>query len=204
VRTSLPASDQKLIQIVDAALAEAARKSGEWLVCHKGCSQCCYGPFPISQLDAVRLQKGMADLQASDPQLAAQIRKRAKRAVKRLSPDFPGNPKTGILDEDEEAEARFADFANDEPCPALDLTTGACNLYAARPMTCRSFGPPIRSGPENGLAVCELCYHGATDEQIAACEMVPDPDNREEKMIAAVEKKTGKRGNMIIAFCLAE
>jgi Fe-S-cluster containining protein len=202
--TSLPASDHKLIQIVDAALVEAARKSGEWLVCHKGCSQCCHGPFPISQLDAVRLQKGMADLQASDPQRAAQIRKRARQAVKRLSPDFPGNPKTGILDEDEEAEARFADFANDEPCPALDLTTGACSLYAARPMTCRAFGPPIRSGPENGLAVCELCYHGATDEQIAACEMVPDPDNREEKMIAAVEKKTGKRGNTIIAFCLAE
>jgi Fe-S-cluster containining protein len=204
MRTSLPASDQKLIQIVDAALVEAARKSGDWLVCHKGCTQCCYGPFPISQLDAVRLQKGMADLQVNDPQLAAQIRKRARQAVKRLSPDFPGNPKTGILNEDEDAEARFADFAHDEPCPALDLTTGACSLYAARPMTCRSFGPPIRSGPENGLAVCELCYHGATNEQIAACEMVPDPDNWEEKMIAAVEKKTGKRGNTIIAFCLAE
>jgi len=28
VRTSLPAADQKLVQIVDAALAETARKSG--------------------------------------------------------------------------------------------------------------------------------------------------------------------------------
>jgi hypothetical protein len=52
--------------------------------------------------------------------------------------------------------------------------------------------------------VCELCYHGATDEQIAACEMVPDPDNLEEKLITEIEKKTGVRGNTIVAFCLAE
>ena len=70
-------------------------------------------------------------------------------------------------------------------------------------MTCRTFGPPVRSGPEEGLAVCELCYHGATDQQIAECEMVADPDNLEEKLIAEVEKKTGNRGNTIVAFCLS-
>jgi hypothetical protein len=71
-------------------------------------------------------------------------------------------------------------------------------------MTCRTFGPPVRSGEENGLGVCELCYHGATEKQIAACEMVPDPNNLEEKLIAEAEKKSGKRGNTIVAFCLAE
>jgi Fe-S-cluster containining protein len=204
VRTSLPAADQKLVQIVDAALAEAARKSGEWLACRRGCTQCCYGAFAISQLDAVRLQKGLAELTVADPKRAARVRQRAKQAVKRLSPGFPGNPKTGVLGEDENAEAAFADFANDDPCPALDPATGACDLYGARPMTCRTFGPPVRSGEENGLAVCELCFHGASDEQIAACEMVPDPDNLEEKLIAEVEKKARKRGNTIVAFCLAE
>lgn len=202
MRTSLPAADHKLIQIVDAALAETARKSGDWLVCRKGCTQCCYGAFAISQLDAVRLQKGLAVLTSEDPKRATRVRERARQAIERLSPTFPGNPKTGILDEGEDAEAAFADFANDEPCPALDPATGACDLYAARPMTCRTFGPPVRSGEESGLAVCELCYHGASDQQIAACEMVPDPDNLEEKLIAEVENKTGKRGNTIVAFCL--
>lgn len=204
VRTSLPATDQKLIQIVDAALAETARKSGDWLACRKGCTQCCYGPFAISQLDAMRLRKGLADLKASDPPRAAQVRKRAKQAVARLAPDFPGNAESGILFDDEDAEARFADFANDEACPALDPATGTCDLYSARPMTCRTFGPPVRSGPENGLGVCELCYHGATEQQVAACEMVPDPDDLEQKLIAEAEKKSGKRGNTIVAFCLAE
>jgi Fe-S-cluster containining protein len=204
VRTSLPATDQKLVQIVDVALSDAARKSGDWLVCRKGCTQCCYGPFAISQLDSWRLRNGLNDLESSDPKRAKRVRKRAQQAIKRLSPTFPGNPKTGILAEDEDAETAFADFANDEPCPALDPATGACDLYAARPMTCRTFGPPVRSGPEEGLAVCELCYHGATDEQIAECEMVPDLENLEEKLITQAEELTGKSGNTIVAFCLAK
>ena len=133
MRTSLPKADQKLVQIVDAALVEAARKSGEWLVCRKGCTQCCYGTFAISQLDALRLQKGLHDLKSSDPKRAARVRQRAQQAVKQLSANFPGDPKTGILGEDEEAEAAFADFGNDEPCPALDPVTGACDLYDAPP-----------------------------------------------------------------------
>ncbi|MGZ4829598.1 MAG: YkgJ family cysteine cluster protein [Candidatus Angelobacter sp.] len=204
MRTSLPATDQKLVQIVDAALAEAAHKSGDWLVCRKGCTQCCFGPFAISQLDAWRLQKGLDDLTSNDAKRAARVRERAQQAVKRLSPTFPGNPKTGILGEDEDADTAFEEFANDEPCPALDPATGACDLYDARPMTCRTFGPPVRSGPEEALAVCELCYHGATDQEIADCEMAPDPDNLEEKLIAETEKLTGKRGNTIVAFCLAD
>ena len=204
VHTSLPGTDQKLIQIVDAALAETARKSGGWLVCRKGCTQCCYGPFAISQLDAWRLQKGLAELETADPKLAARVRKRAQQAVNRLSATFPGDPKSGILREDEEAEAAFAEFANDEPCPALDPETGACDLYNARPMTCRTFGPPVRSGPEEGLAVCELCYHGATDQEIAECEMQPDPDNLEERLIAEAEKRSGKRGSTIVAWCLVK
>jgi len=51
-----------------------------------------------------------------------------------------------------------------------------CDLYDARPMTCRTFGPPVRSAAARS---CELCFHGATDEQIAACEMVVDPENVE-------------------------
>src|ERR1700688_3226919 len=77
---------------------------------------------------------------------------------------------------------------------------------ASRPMTCRVFGPPIRSADglgEDGLGVCELCYHGASDEEIAACEIKPDPDDLESTLLQQVEDKTGIRGETIIAFCLA-
>jgi Fe-S-cluster containining protein len=198
-----PAADQQLVQIVDAALAVAARKSGEWLVCRPGCTQCCIGPFAINQLDAARLRHGFEELAARDPQRATRVRARAQESASRLSATFPGDPATGVLDESEAAEDRFAEFADDEPCPALDPETGTCDLYAYRPMTCRTFGPPVRSGPEGGLGVCELCYHGATDKQIAACEMVPDPDDLESKLLRELEKATGSKGNTIVAYCLA-
>jgi len=186
---------------VDSALADAARRSGEWLVCRPGCTQCCIGVFPINQLDVIRLREGLANLAESAPERADRVRQRAREAVSRLSKEFPGDPATGLLDEGDEAERRFAEFANEEPCPALDPETGLCELYEARPMTCRVFGPPVRS--EDGLGVCELCFQGATDAEIAACEMNPDPDDLESSLIAELEKARGARGRTIVAFCLA-
>lgn len=200
---SLRRADQQLVQIVDAALTETKQRSGDWLACRPGCTQCCIGPFAISQLDALRLRQGLHDLGADDPVRALRVRQRARESVARLSSDFPGDPKTGILDQDAASESRFEEFADEEPCPALDPATGLCDLYQARPRTCRTFGPPVRSGPEGGLGVCELCYHGATDEEIARCEMVPDPDNLEPKLIEKAEQRSGVRGNTIVAFCLA-
>jgi Fe-S-cluster containining protein len=120
--------------------------------------------------------------------------------VARLRPEFPGDAITGVLDERDEAAQHFADFANDEPCPVLDPVSGHCELYESRPMTCRVFGPPVQS--EEGLCVCELCFHGASEQEIAACEMKPDPEDLESRLIDQLEKNTGTRGNTIIAFCL--
>ena len=197
----LPLRDQALVQIVDSALADTARRSGKWLACRPGCTQCCIGVFPINSLDAVRLREGLANLEASAPERAVRVRQRARDAVSRLAKEFPGDPISGLLDESEEAERRFAEFANDEPCPALDAETGLCELYESRPMTCRVFGPPVRS--EDGLGVCELCFQGATDEEIAACEMNPDPDDLESALVEELEKTTGAHGQTIVAFCLA-
>ena len=137
------AGDEALIQIVDAAMAEAARRSGAWLVCRPGCADCCRGPFPITQLDARRLREGLSELELRDRERAARVRERARRAVAEAATD-------------------------DDLCPALDPSTGTCDLYAARPITCRIFGPPVRCGSE-AVGVCELCFQGASDEEIAAC-----------------------------------
>jgi Fe-S-cluster containining protein len=193
--------DRALIQIVDAALAEAARKSGPWLVCRLGCTECCMGPFPITQLDALRLGRGLAELDTRDPQRAGHVRERARQYLARVAPDFPGDASTGILAEDEEAWRRFDTFAEDEPCPALDPATGACDLYAARPMTCRTFGPAVRLGAGE-LAVCELCYQGASDAEIAACAVEIDPDGVEAAQLDELEKTTGNRGRTLVAFAL--
>jgi Fe-S-cluster containining protein len=201
LQARIRAKDQALIQIVDSALADVTRRSGEWLVCRPGCTQCCIGAFPINQLDALRLRRGLAELQVRAPQRADRVRERARDAVVRLSPEFPGDAVSGVLAEGADAEERFSEFANDEPCPALDPETGNCELYESRPMTCRVFGPPVQS--EDGLGVCELCYHGASDEEIAACEMKADPDDLESSLLKSLEDGTGTRGDTIIAWCLA-
>src|SRR5579864_5357306 len=77
--------DSELIQIVDAALADATRRSGKWLACRVGCTQCCIGVFAINQLDASRLRAGLNDLESREPARAARVRARAREAVARLS-----------------------------------------------------------------------------------------------------------------------
>lgn len=197
-----PEADHKLVQIVDAAFADAQRRSGDWLLCRPGCTQCCHGVFAIDALDVERLREGVRTIRKRDPQLAKRIQQRAADASAKLARDFPGDVATGLLDESEEAERRFEDFANDEPCPLLDPAQGTCDLYEWRPMTCRVFGPPVAS--EGGLGVCDLCYHGASVDEIAACEMVPDPDDLESTVLKEVESKTGQQGKTIVAFAIAK
>ena len=194
----LPDGDQHLVQIVDAATADAARRAGAWLKCAPGCTQCCIGVFAISQLDAERLRAGLAELSQTDPVRAAAVVRRAQEAVERLAPEYPGDARSGILDP-ERAEA-FEEFANDEPCPVLDPATGLCDLYASRPMTCRVFGPPLRT--DEGLGVCELCFIGATPEEIAAAEVQLDCAEMEAALTGDAEATSGARGETIVAWAL--
>jgi Fe-S-cluster containining protein len=199
---TLPERDQDLVQIIDAALVAIAQKSGQWLACRPGCTQCCVGAFAINALDAARLRAGLNELQQTDSSCAERVKQRARAYVERVRIDFPGNSDTGILDDTESAQECFAVFADEEICPALDPALGTCDLYRFRPMTCRVFGPPVRN-EGGGIGVCELCFQGATNEQITACEMKPDPDSLEEKLLAEMEQ-SGAQGHTIVAYVLAE
>jgi len=201
----LPARDSELVQIVDAALADASRRAGPFLACHIGCTQCCHGVFAINALDAERLRAGMAELRLSDPALAAEIERRARGWLAEHGPQFPGEAKTGILGTSAPEQAGFEDFANDAPCPALDPATGRCDVYLWRPMTCRIFGPPVRAvdprgtdaGDNEGLGHCELCFIGATQEQVAACEM-PVPHALEAELLNHI----GSSAETVVAFAV--
>jgi Fe-S-cluster containining protein len=141
--------------------------------------QCCLGEFPITQLDAARLRRGLADLEAREPERAARVRRRVREAV-----------------------ARPAPMADDDACAALDPDTGTCDLYAARPITCRTFGPPVRC--ESGdLGVCELCFEGASDAEIAACEVEFDPQGLEAVLLREWEEAAGACGETTVAAALS-
>ena len=169
--------DRDFIQILDAALAESARKSGPWLVCRLGCTGCCIGPFPITQLDGVRLREGLAELERTDPARAGRVIERSREAAAR------------------------GDQGDEDACPVLDPETGGCDLYAARPVTCRTFGPPMRWGAEP-LGICELNFQGATDEEIAVCEVALDVRELEAGLLERLERKTGAAGETAVALAL--
>jgi Fe-S-cluster containining protein len=111
--------------------------------------------------------------------------------------DFPGDLRKGLLGESEEDRERFEEFANEAACPALDPATGRCDLYAWRPITCRVFGPPVRVADGEALAHCELCFAGASNAEVAACEM-PLPHEREARLL----DEMGVRGETVVAFAL--
>jgi Fe-S-cluster containining protein len=197
---STPAPNDQLVHIVDAALADAARRAGDLLACRVGCTQCCHGAFAINALDAARLSEGMVTLRTTDPALAAEIERRARVWLAKYGSDFPGHAETGILGTSDADQASFEDFANDAACPALDPSSGRCDVYEWRPMTCRVFGPPVRSVNENGvegLGHCELCFIGATPEQVAACEM-PVPHELEAELLEEI----GSQDETVVAFAL--
>ena len=194
-------ADHRLVQIVDSAVADAYRRGGAHLVCRPGCSQCCIGVFPIAHEDGARLREGLATLEQTDPERAARIRTRVADSLTRLNPWFPGDLAAGILNEDHEAAILFEEFANDEPCPVLDLEHGTCDLYEHRPILCRTFGPPMRT-EEGNLATCELCFIHASTEEIAACELDAAIPAEEEASNEAFNAAHGLRGQTLIAYAL--
>jgi len=197
--------DATLIQIVDSALTDAAARAGKHLACRPGCTQCCYGAFAISPLDAFRLRTAMTELASADSERAAAISARAQSYLAEFGPSFPGDCTTGILGTREEDQAAFEDFANEAACPALNPKSGLCDVYDARPMTCRVFGPPVRTVDDensaDGLAVCELCFSQATSEEIAAAEMIL-PHAEEQEVLAELEEIEPSAGETIVAYCL--
>lgn len=195
---SISENDSELLRVIDDTWRQAVSLSGTDLVCRLGCTECCIGPFPVNMLDAWRLREGMLQLPEDR---AERIRLRAGGAWRRMSAAFPGDASTGIFHEDEAAEERFNTKFAHEPCPALDQRTGACELYHHRPLSCRTFGPPVRIGGEN-LPPCRLCYQGVSDHRVNACRVEIDPDMVEDAILTDMEEQGTPSGQTVIAFVL--
>ena len=200
----LDRADDRLLEAWDEMMAGAYRRGGAHLACHAGCDECCIGPFGIHALDARRLRRGLRALEAAAPEHAEAIRQRARAAVERLRPGFPGESRRGVLTgDDPEAEDRYLDRHADLPCPVLDPERRTCQLYSYRPLSCRAYGPPLSLG-EGPLDPCRLCFTTAGPEEIEACRVDPDPEGLEETVLDAVERATSDPlgGETLIAFAL--
>jgi Fe-S-cluster containining protein len=86
-------------------------------------------------------------------------------------------------------------------CPALDPDGRTCDLYAARPHTCRVFGPPVAT--EEGYGVCELCFTRATVEEVATAALAPQAAEACQALDKLASDLGVPPGETIVAFLLA-
>lgn len=200
-RDDLARADHLLLQVIDEAMETAGRRAGDRLACRPGCTECCIGPFPITRLDAWRLRQGLVRLEESDPKRAAAVRERADRAVDMLREGFPGDPAGGELSGDRGEEDSFFDRHGTLPCPALDPVAGTCDLYESRPISCRTYGPPVRFGAQS-LPPCRLCFAGAAPEVVEQCRVAPDESGIESALERRLQRDQSGRGETIIPYAL--
>ena len=198
---SLSEQDQQLLQIVDAASAEAKIIAGDHLTCHPGCTPCCFGPFAITRLDAWRLQRGLQQLVATAPETVTGIRSRAATAKQIQADAFPSHRTETFLDETEERQ--HYDLFPDAPCPALEPESGACLVYSWRPVACRTYGPPVRIAGDN-LPACPLCFTHATTSEIDSARQQIDLEAVEQPLIDNLQRETGRVGRTTVAFAITE
>lgn len=196
--------DRSFVALIDGAFAKAAARGGSHVACRPGCSQCCVGVFAVGPADVLRIEGGFRALADTDPDRYARVRERARSSWARLSEHFPGDPSTGRLALDPETGTEadgFAHFGNEEPCPALDPSTGRCDLYEARPHTCRIFGVPLPA--EEGFGVCELCFTEASADKVAVAALAPEfattPHALDQEAIAA----GGAPGLTILSYVIS-
>jgi Fe-S-cluster containining protein len=199
----LQRADERLRRRLDGEFAEAARKAGRWLVCRPGCSECCRGPFPITRLDVWRLRRGLEELKRGDPSRATAVISRAAAATTRLAEGYPGDPANGRLEAEEAELDLFFERHGALACPALDPERETCDLYAWRPVSCRTYGPPVRFAGEQAPA-CRFCFDGASPETVEACRMEPDREGLEEGILAGIGVTGGDDWETVIAFALQE
>lgn len=194
-------ADRELLRVLDRDFAEAARRAGAWLLCSPGCSDCCHGPFPITRLDVRRLRQGLAELRREDPPRAERLVRRAERAIAMLSDGFPGDPGSGRLTPETSRLDPYLQRHHALACPALDAGRGLCELYDWRPVPCRTFGPPLRFGGVSSPP-CDLCFAGASREEVERCRVEPDRGALEQAILQRLGASQDEDWETLIPFAL--
>jgi Fe-S-cluster containining protein len=103
----------QLLEAIDVRVSHIRQAHPDWL-CAKGCDSCCRqlaAALPLTPVEWALLRHGLVLLPASRLE---QIRQQVARV----------------------AEQRSGPFV----CPLLDQTSGACPVYAQRPVACRTYG----------------------------------------------------------------
>jgi Fe-S-cluster containining protein len=193
------ALERRLLAVLDSGFAHSRGRAGEHLLCARGCHDCCFGPFPITRLDVLRLRRG---LRHAAPEVAESIVADAREAVVALRSGLPGVADSGKVVNDEGALDGYLERLAGLACPVLDRTSGACRLWDHRPVACRTYGPPLSFEGEPAPH-CGLCFVEATPETVEACRWDPDPDGLERQALRLLGVDAVEDWETLVAYAVA-
>jgi Fe-S-cluster containining protein len=162
------------------------------LPCGQGCSHCCIGPFTITILDRLELQRGLRSI---PPAVRADIIERARTLAVKIEGAFPPLNHAAATYPDEIIDQIVEQFQH-SPCPALS-TDGACLVYPFRPITCRTMGIPHHTqGMVKGACVVQtstplkqlpLIFHiqeqRLADQEQQALDAMPETSNALDELL---------------------
>jgi Fe-S-cluster containining protein len=143
---------KSVLDRADAFFASVTATQPQNLECGRGCSLCCYGLFEIGSGDVPVIAEGLAALH---PARRMKIIRRAQKMMEETA--HPNLRECSPADKE-----AFFDRTASLPCPNLS-DEGACMIYDARPLVCRTFGLPLRQGPKYIGDICELNFTEASD-----------------------------------------
>jgi Fe-S-cluster containining protein len=83
----------------------------------------------------------------------------------------------------------------------LDPATQTCDLYAHRPLSCRTYGPPVTFNGQN-LPHCRLCFTASSPEATEACRVEPDRDGLERAILDRLKRDGGESHETLIAWAV--
>lgn len=157
----------KALLAIERAFRKACRVGGDLIACKPGCDGCCQRPFAITQADAARLRRGLAE---APKEVAEGILERARANREAAEMRFPGDLGKGELTADIGLRLWFFARWKGPACPVLDPERGVCLLRKHRPAACRLYGPLIRIGATTS-GPCDLCYEGVPMEEMSRYEV---------------------------------
>jgi len=135
---------EKLRREADALFQRVWRQCPDEVACDNGCTDCCYALFDLSLVEAMYIN--LAFQQKLDEAKRGEILERADQADRQThklkyyiaKEQKKGKDTSEILQQAGSYRVR---------CPLLD-DQGRCELYEARPVTCRIYGIPMAIGNE--------------------------------------------------------
>lgn len=191
--------EAELLASLDRGFAAARRRAGAHLVCRAGCGECCRRPFPINRLDARRLRRFRDALAQTDPARRSRLVARSRVAAARLRAVLPD----GVVPHDPTRLDAAFERLGELPCPALDPEHETCDVYEARPVACRIYGPPTRFGATDAPP-CRLCFTTASPREVERARFEPDPAGEERRLLDGLGAPPDEEWSTFVAFELEE